>query len=145
MKGKTSLYKIIVGEEKSSSGSIYINGKRYENLFDGMCRDIGYCPQYDCIEEKLTVEDNLYLFGRIKGVNHQQIQQTIESLSKLFLLDLFLKQYLQELSGGTRRRMHAALACLACPTILLLGLFHFFRLLLLFVLLFFSDEPTTGK
>ena len=121
MEGKTSLYKIIVGEEKASSGSIYINGKVYEEIFDGMCRDIGYCPQYDCIEENLTVEENFYLFGRLKGIHYENIQQTIESLSHLFLLNLFLKENVQELSGGTRRRVHTALACLACPTVILLG------------------------
>lgn len=123
LKGKTSLYKIIVGEEKWSRGCVYIGGKKYENVFDGICREIGYCPQYDCIETKLSVEENLYLFGRLKGINHFQLEQTIESLSRLFLLELFLKQYPEELSGGTRRRVHAALACMGHPSLILLGLF----------------------
>ncbi len=120
-KGKTSLFKIIVGEEKATSGSISINGKIYSKFFDGICSDIGYCPQYNSIQDKLTLEDYLYLFGRLRGILNYQLQQTIKSISKIFLLDPFLNQYIKQLSGGTIRRMHAAIACIGPPKIILLG------------------------
>ncbi|CAM4972962.1 unnamed protein product [Rotaria socialis] len=88
--------------------------------------DIGYCPQYDCIQDKLTLEDYFYLFGRLRGIYYNHLKKSIEILSKLFLLHSFLKQYINQLSGGTIRRMHAALACIGSPSIILL------------------DEPTTG-
>ncbi|UJR24690.1 hypothetical protein I4U23_006063 [Adineta vaga] len=124
--GKTSLFKIIVGDEKVTNGSIYINGKCYEKFTDGICRDIGYCPQYDCIVDKLTLEDYLYLFARLRGIHHSKLEETIQAISQLFLLDFYRKQYLKQCSGGTIRRMHAALACIGSPSIILL------------------DEPTTG-
>ena len=107
-----------MGQEKPTNGFIYINGK----LMEGINRHIGYCPQYDCIEDKLTLEDYLYLFGRLRGIVNYHLKQTIQSISQLFLLDLYLKQYVKQLSGGTIRRMHAALACIGPPTIILLGL-----------------------
>jgi len=91
------------------------------SLFDGICREIGYCPQYNCIQDKLTLEDYLYLFGRLRGIINYQLEQTIQSISNLFLLDLFLNQYIKQLSGGTIRRMHAAIACIGPPNIILLG------------------------
>ncbi len=90
-------------------------------MFDGICRDIGYCPQSNCIIDYLTLEDYFYLFGRLRAIRYDQLEQIIETISNLFLLDLYLKQYIQQLSGGTIRRMHAALACLGSPNILLLG------------------------
>ncbi|CAF1266993.1 unnamed protein product [Rotaria sp. Silwood1] len=124
--GKTSLFKIIVGEEMATNGSIYIYGEKSTNKYCRLNRDIGYCPQYDCIQDKLTVEDYFYLFGRLRGISNYYLKQTIDIISNLFLLDSFNKQYVKELSGGTRRRMHAALAFLGPPNIILL------------------DEPTTG-
>ena len=125
------MYKIIVGEEKCTDGSIYLNGDKCE----GMCIDIGYCPQIDCFEKRLTVKNNLYLFGRLKGINPSEIDHLIKLISKLFLLDLYLDNSFDELSGGTKRRVHSALSCLSNPSIILLGLFFslsFFLYSLLF-------------
>jgi ABC-type glutathione transport system ATPase component len=44
----------------------------------------------------LTVQDGLYLLARIRGV--------------IFSRDPFLNNYIHQLSGGTKRRLHAALA-----------------------------------
>ncbi|CAF3658697.1 unnamed protein product [Adineta steineri] len=124
--GKTSLFKIIVGEEKPTNGSIYLNGQNYENILNGVSRDIGYCPQYNCFISKLTLEEHFYLFARLRGIFSFKIQQIICSLSNIFLLDLYLNKYIHQLSGGTIRRYHTAAAFIASPTIILL------------------DEPTTG-
>ncbi|CAF4665491.1 unnamed protein product, partial [Rotaria sp. Silwood2] len=86
----------------------------------GITQPIGYCQQYDCIQDKLTVEDYFYLFGRLRGIYYYHLKQTIKIISNLFLLDSFLKQYVIQLSGGTRRRMHAALAFLGPPNLILL-------------------------
>lgn len=103
-----------------------ITGRQYKSLFDGISTDIGYCPQYDCVTDDLTVEDYLFLFGRIRSIRCEDLRYRIESLVRLFVLDIYLDQYLHELSGGTLRRIHCALACLGPPSLILL------------------DEPTTG-
>ncbi|CAF4858804.1 unnamed protein product, partial [Rotaria sp. Silwood2] len=41
--GKTSLFKIIVGEDKPTNGSIYIYGEKLNKIFFEMNRYIGYC------------------------------------------------------------------------------------------------------
>ncbi|CAF5073660.1 unnamed protein product, partial [Rotaria sp. Silwood1] len=104
----------------ATNGSIYIYGEKSTNKYCRLNRDFGYCPQYDCIQDKLTVEDYFYLFGRLRGISNYYLKQTIDIISNLFLLDSFNKQYVKELSGGTRRRMHAALAFLGPPNIILL-------------------------
>ena len=47
------------------------------------------------------------------------------------------------LSGGMRRRLSVAIACLADPDIIILGVDHMFLLVRL-VGVSFVDEPTTG-
>jgi ABC-type multidrug transport system ATPase subunit len=58
----------------------------------------------------LTVQDSLYLLARIRGVKISHIKTIVETMSSLFLLDPFLNNYIHQLSGGTKRRLHAAIA-----------------------------------
>ena len=58
----------------------------------------------------LTVREGLYLLARIRGVTFSRIHSVVETISSLFLLDPFEKNYIHQLSGGTKRRLHAALA-----------------------------------
>jgi ABC-type multidrug transport system ATPase subunit len=58
----------------------------------------------------LTVQDGLYLLARVRGVPFSRIQSIVQTISSLFLLDPFLHNYIHQLSGGTKRRLHAALA-----------------------------------
>ena len=60
--------------------------------------------------EFLTVQDALYLLARIRGVTFSRINSVVQTISSLFLLDSFLNNYIHQLSGGTKRRLHAALA-----------------------------------
>jgi ABC-type multidrug transport system ATPase subunit len=58
----------------------------------------------------LTVQDGLYLLARVRGVTFTRIHTVVQTISSLFLLDPFLNNYIHQLSGGTKRRLHAALA-----------------------------------
>jgi ABC-type multidrug transport system ATPase subunit len=58
----------------------------------------------------LTVQDGLYLLARVRGVPFSRIDSIVQTISSLFLLDPFLHNYIHQLSGGTKRRLHAALA-----------------------------------
>ena len=67
----------------------------------------------------LTVQDSLYLLARIRGVPFSRIHSVVQTMSSLFLLDPFLKNYIHQLSGGTKRRLHAALALIGKTKIVL--------------------------
>ncbi|CAF5162401.1 unnamed protein product, partial [Rotaria sp. Silwood1] len=67
-----------------------------------------------------------YLLVRIRGVQHSRIKLIVDTISSLFLLDPFLNNYIHELSGGTKRRLHTAIALIGPPLVAIL------------------DEPTTG-
>lgn len=71
--------------------------------------------------EFLTVRDGLYLLARIRGVNFQQTHSIVQTISSLFLLDPFLNNYIHQLSGGTKRRLHAALALIGKRNIIRLN------------------------
>ena len=73
-------------------------------------RHLGYCPQENCSMNLLTVQDSLYLLARIRGIILSRITSVVQTISSLFLLEPFLNNYVHQLSGGTKRRLHAALA-----------------------------------
>ena len=58
----------------------------------------------------LTVKDSLYLLAHIRGMKFSNIKLTVEILSSLFILELYMNNYIHQLSGGTKRRLHTALA-----------------------------------
>jgi len=93
----------------STQGTAYIDGQNVRRRIRST-RHLGYCPQENCSMDFLTVQDSLYLLARIRGVQSSHIKSIVETMSSLFLLDPFLNNYIHQLSGGTKRRLHAAIA-----------------------------------
>ncbi|CAF4589424.1 unnamed protein product [Rotaria sp. Silwood1] len=123
--GKTTTFRILVGDELATQGTAYIDGQNIHRRLRSI-RQLGYCPQQNCSMDFLTVQDGLYLLARIRGVTFSRIHLVVQTISSLFLLDPFLNNYIHQLSGGTKRRLHAALALIGPPLVVIL------------------DEPTTG-
>ncbi|CAF0941667.1 unnamed protein product [Adineta steineri] len=123
--GKTTTFRTVVGDIMSTEGTAYIDGQNVRRRIRST-RHLGYCPQQDCSMDFLTVEDSLYLLARIRGVKTSRLKTIVETMSSLFLLDPFRNNYIHQLSGGTKRRLHAAIALIGPPLVAIL------------------DEPTTG-
>ncbi len=98
-----------MGDETATGGTAYIDGQNVSRRLRSI-RHLGYCPQQDCSMDYLTVKDGLYLLARIRGVKSTQIKSIVETMSSLFLLNPFLNNYIDQLSGGTKRRLHTAIA-----------------------------------
>lgn len=99
----------MVGDEIATQGSVFIDGQNIKHRLKSI-RQLGYCPQQDCSMDYLNVEDGLRLLARIRGVYPRRIPQLIDIMTELFLLEPYRKNYIHQLSGGTKRRLHAALA-----------------------------------
>ena len=93
----------------ATKGTAYIDGQNVHRRIRSI-RRLGYCPQQDCSMDFLTVQDCLYLLARIRGVASSRIKSLVDTMSSLFLLDPFRNNYIHQLSGGTKRRLHTAIA-----------------------------------
>ncbi len=40
-----------------------------------MQQNVGYCPQFDALDSLLTVEEILYCYSRLKGINSDDIDR----------------------------------------------------------------------
>ena len=122
----------------ATRGKAHINGRR---------RHLGYCPQEDCSMHFLTVSDSLYLMARIRGVRPDRLASLVNAISSLFLLESYTANYIHQLSGGTKRRLHAALALIGILSLSFAKTktIGFVRIILLGPpRLIILDEPTTG-
>ena len=57
--GKTSTFNCLVGEEDVSGGSVFLDGSNIKSMYKKphLLYDIaGYCPQFNCIDDALTVK-----------------------------------------------------------------------------------------
>ena len=131
--GKTTLLNVLAGLEKSSQGSISINGYGLHTQKEALEGVIGYIAQDDLLIEELTVHQNLYYNAKLcfKDLSEEEIEQKInETLSNLGLLKiknlLVGNVFNKMISGGQRKRLNIALEIIREPSIL------------------FVDEPTSG-
>jgi ABC-2 type transport system ATP-binding protein len=118
--GKTTTLGMILGLIKPTSGTVFINGKNIENENNRtkILEKVNFISPYVELPKKLTVEENLKVYGKLYGVNN--LQDKISDLIKQLNLFEFKKRKTGELSSGQKNRVSLAKALINEPEILLL-------------------------
>lgn len=114
--GKSTLLNIICGLLKPSSGEIYLDGEKMEN----MSTKIGYMFQRDQLFEWLNVLDNVKLGLKIQHKMNADSLELIDELLKKYNLWNFRNHHPSELSGGMRQRVALIRTLALKPELLLL-------------------------
>ena len=96
--GKTSTFKMLTGEEYVSGGEAYVNGHSVTSQLARVQSDVGYCPQFDALLEKLTVRETLTMFARMRGVAERQLCRHVDALIERLLLT----KYRNKMAGNLR-------------------------------------------
>jgi len=137
--GKTSLLKLLVGELKASSGSIYNDGKDI-SASKKYKRNIFYITQnpFNSLSTNSTVFENIIASTKIKSFNifrlsspKKSIQYIDKALIKnynkgLDIIDSFWVQSVSKLSGGQAQKLNLLISSVSNANIIL------------------ADEPTSG-
>ena len=118
--GKTTTIGMILGLIKPTSGSVFINDQNIENenIRTKILEKVNFISPYVELPKKLTVEENLKVYGKMYGVNN--LQDKIKNLMKDLNLIDFKKRKTGELSSGQKNRVSLAKALINDPDILLL-------------------------
>ena len=118
--GTTTTMGMMLGLIKPTSGTVFINGQNIENEKNRTNRleKMNFISPYIELPKKLTVEENLKVYGRMYGVNN--LQDRISDLMKQLNLFDFKKRKTGELSSGQKNRVSLAKALINDPEILLL-------------------------
>jgi len=116
--GKSTTIGMMLGLIKPTSGSVTINGLNIENNRTNLLEKMNFISPYVELPKKLTVEENLKVYGRMYGVKNLK-EKIFELMEKLNLID-FKKRQTGELSSGQKNRVSLAKALINDPEILLL-------------------------
>jgi len=118
--GKTTTIGMILGLIKPSSGSVFINNQNIENENNRtkILEKVNFISPYIELPKKLTVEENLKVYGTLYGVKN--LQKKILDLMDQLNLTEFKKRKTGELSSGQKNRVSLAKALINEPEILLL-------------------------
>ena len=118
--GKTTTMGMMLGLIKPTSGAVFIKGQNIESEKNrtNILEKMNFISPYIELTKKLTVEENLKVYGRMYGVNN--LQDKISDLMKQLNLFDFKKRKTGELSSGQKNRVSLAKALINDPEILLL-------------------------
>nr|XP_016944985.1 ATP-binding cassette sub-family A member 3 isoform X1 [Drosophila suzukii] len=129
--GKTSTFQMIAANLPLDGGNIRIHDIEIQKDEVAYRHCFGYCPQYDALNKFMTAEQCLHYMALLRGLsNAPEGQASVKENVKYWLEKMHLTKYQQvqvrHYSGGTKRKLLAAMAMIGAPSLVLL------------------DEPTTG-
>ena len=124
--GKTTVINMLATLLTPDEGSAEICGETLGKGNQNIRRKIGIVYQQNCLDDILTVRENLICRGILHGASRQEATTQCRKLSEILKLGNILKTKYRTLSGGQKRRAEIAAALMHTPELL------------------FLDEPTTG-
>ena len=117
--GKTTTIGMILGLITPSQGEIFLENKNINKLKrDEILKRFNFASPYVELPKKLTVRQNLEIYGRLYGI--ENLKERINDIS----IDLDIKDFFErktgELSSGQKNRVSLAKSLINKPEILLL-------------------------
>jgi cell division transport system ATP-binding protein len=121
--GKTTLVKILIGEEHLDSGQVVVGDwditKISKREVPFLRRQIGVIFQDFKLLPKKTLAENIAFALEVSNINSGKIRKIVPSVMKIVGLEDKKNRYPHEISGGEKQRVAIARALVHQPRILL--------------------------
>ncbi len=121
--GKTTLVRILIGEEKADQGQVVIGdwdiSKISKSDVPHLRRQIGVIFQDFKLLSKKTLEENVAFALQVCGASPGKINKVVKNVLKIVGLEDKARRYPGEVSGGEKQRAAIARALVHQPRILL--------------------------
>ncbi|XP_007428699.1 ATP-binding cassette sub-family A member 1 [Python bivittatus] len=124
--GKSSTFKMLTGDTDVTGGDAFLKGNSILSNIQEVHQNMGYCPQFDAIQELLTGREHLEFFALLRGVPEKEVCKVGEWAVRKLGLVKYAEKYAGTYSGGNKRKLSTAMALIGGPPVV------------------FLDEPTTG-
>jgi lipooligosaccharide transport system ATP-binding protein len=124
--GKTSTMRMIAAVSPITAGDLRVLAMDPASQGPDIRARLGVVPQENTLDTELTVNENLYIYGRYFGIGGSPLKERIDELLDFVQLTERRDSKVEPLSGGMKRRLTIARALINEPDVLIL------------------DEPTTG-
>ena len=118
--GKTTTIQMLLSTLKPTSGEILYFGKSLEHARAEILAQVGFASAYSRLPRRLTVAENLDVFGRLHGLDRRERAKRVDELLERFGADDLRKRTMEGLSAGQTTRVTLAKAFLARPKVALL-------------------------
>ena len=112
--GKTTLLNIIAALDKSTEGTVTLDGMKLNSVKDS---EIARFRRN--LLDTFTLEDNIYLPLVLSGMKPSEMQKRLDALASPLGISELLKKYPYEVSGGQKQRAAVARALITDPRIIL--------------------------
>tara|TARA_B100000941_G_scaffold230424_1_gene172848 strand:- start:66 stop:797 length:732 start_codon:yes stop_codon:yes gene_type:complete len=117
--GKTTTIGMILGLVTPSHGEILIDNKNINSFRrDKILNRFNFASPYVELPKKLTVKQNLEIYGRLYGI--ENLDKRIDEISNDLDIKSFFERKTGELSSGQKNRVSLAKSLINRPEILLL-------------------------
>ena len=116
--GKTTTIGMMLGLLKPTNGQVLINGMDIEKNKISLLHKMNFISPYIELPKKLTVRQNLVVYGKLYNVSN--LNDQIDYLSNKLRLNKLLNNITGELSSGQKNRVSLAKALINNPAVLLL-------------------------
>ncbi|CAJ0965412.1 unnamed protein product [Ranitomeya imitator] len=124
--GKTTTFQMLTGDTDVTAGEAFLKGHSILSNIQEVHQNMGYCPQFDAINELLTGREHLELYALLRGVPDKEVCKVAEWAVRKLGLVKYSDRCAGGYSGGNRRKLSTAIALIGGPPVV------------------FLDEPTTG-
>eukprot|EP00118_Oscarella_pearsei_P005154 m.23294 g.23294 ORF g.23294 m.23294 type:complete len:1794 (+) comp28455_c0_seq2:102-5483(+) len=124
--GKTTTFKMLTGDLAMSAGTAFVEGLNIRSDLHQVQRQIGYCPQFDSLIERLTGREYLTMIARLRGYRKEVIPDLVQKTINRLKLNQYADKTCGTYSGGNKRKLSTAIALVGDPSVV------------------FLDEPTAG-
>lgn len=124
--GKSTTINMLCTVLEPTAGEIEVCGFKVGREDEQVRKKIGVVYQNNCLDDRLTVKENLFIRGALYEKNNRKLSQNISRLCEVLELEDVYGRRFSKLSGGQKRRCEIARALVNTPEIM------------------FLDEPATG-
>ena len=121
--GKTTTFRMIMGLLDVTSGKITLDGKKIDY---SVTDKIGFVTEERSLLTKMTVEEQIIYYGRLKGLSEKEILKRLDDWLERFQIKEYKNRKIKELSKGNQQKIQFIAAVINEPKLLIL------------------DEPFTG-
>lgn len=118
--GKTTLLRCVAGLLSPDEGSIKVVNRDAQMAGDKVRADLGFLTGSMKFPNRLSAEEILYFFGRLRGLAEDVLKARVEASIERMKMGGFARQRFGSLSMGQKQRTGIAQALLHSPPVLVL-------------------------